>query len=205
MWYQKAKQPFQVRRPKWSLSAIRYLAIILLAKCGKSSPSQMNSRPIYQEMLNAVWLLEHSISYKTQFSSGSLAFHHYFATFCIFFLSLLIGMVCQACSYWALDQHSSQERGGNWGRNWEGCLCWVCLQCCLSGTWSWLSPQAPSLGETGVTELGQVCTLLLEPLGSEEPPLPNTTHVHRNTWLTLSQGSYVCASLKGRQSTSVLL
>lgn len=121
MWYQKAKQPFQVIRPKWSLSAIRYLAIILLAKCGKSSPSQMNSRPIYQEMLNAVWLLEHSISYKTQFSSGSLAFHHYFATFCIFFLSLLIGMVCQACSYWALDQHSSKERGGNWGRNWEGC------------------------------------------------------------------------------------
>lgn len=92
MWYQNAKQPFQVKRPKWSLSAISYLAIIVLAKCGKFHPSQMNSRPIHKEMLNAVWLVEHSISSKTQFSNGALAHHHYLATFCTFLLSLLTGI-----------------------------------------------------------------------------------------------------------------
>lgn len=85
-------------------------------------------------------------------------FYHYFATFCMFLLSLLTGMEVRfvrlvLTAHWI---YTAPKRGGGIER--------VCL-CC--GTWSWLSPQAPSLWETGVTEWGHVCILLLEPLGSE--------------------------------------
>lgn len=45
-----------------------------------------------------------------------MVFHHDVATFCIFFSLYLFphrdgSQVCQACSYWSLDQHSSKERG----------------------------------------------------------------------------------------------
>lgn len=164
---------------------MRYLGMIVLANCGKFCPSRMNSRPIHKETLNAVWLLEHPISYQTQFSNGALE-TTISSLFChLLHVSSLFAhrdgsQVCQACSYCSLDLHSSKERGWDWEGLpvlWHVELAEPTSTIPVRDRSHWVGARLHSAaGASGIWV----------------PPVHDTAHVHKNTGLTLSQVSYVC-------------